>query len=143
VRRPGEAELVAERVLQSLAHPLSAGGRDIRVSASIGIARAAGAADPDALLRNADLALHSAKELGRGRAVVYEPAMHRAAVERLELEGELRRAVMDGRLTLHYQPVVELATGRVRGPRRWCAGRTPRGGWCRPTSSSHSPSART
>ena len=69
------------------------------------------------LLRNADVAMYMAKEAGKGRYQVFEPAMHDTALRRLELKADLQRAVDNGEFVLHYQPVIELATGRDRGPR--------------------------
>ena len=88
----------------------------------------------DDLLRNADLALYRAKRLGRGRHALFEPAMHAAALERLELEGELRRALAERQLTLHYQPVLELATGRVCGVEALARWRHPARGMISPAA---------
>ena len=86
------------------------------VGASLGVVLASGFDDPEQLLRNADLALHQAQVQGRGRYALYEPAMHAEVLARLELERELRKAVDDPRgsgLAVHYQPVVDLRTGRI------------------------------
>ena len=111
---PDDAAVAAERVRSALAVPVridfdavsdaagtaatdnpSAPTRLVAISASVGIASAATAATPDALLRNVDLALYAAKGGGRARAVAFTPAMHRAAVARLDLEADLRTAVAD------------------------------------------------
>jgi diguanylate cyclase (GGDEF)-like protein/PAS domain S-box-containing protein len=112
---PDEATIVAERVLESLRQPLQVSGRAMYVSASIGIAFGHPSIDGAQVLRNADLAMYTAKRHGKGRYEVYAPDMHAAAVDRLELEGDLRGAVERGELVLHYQPIVSLADGRVRG----------------------------
>ena len=69
--------------------------------------------DPEELLRLADLAMYRAKQQGKGRVAVFDPSMAERAWQRLELEGELRRALDDGELHLLYQPIVDLRTGRI------------------------------
>jgi diguanylate cyclase (GGDEF)-like protein/PAS domain S-box-containing protein len=112
---PADATLMAERLIGALQQPFVVGGLEVFVGASIGIARNGAEMDTGQLLRNADIAMYTAKRLGKGRYEVFEPAMHAAAVERLELEGDLRRALDRAELTLHYQPVVALDTGRITG----------------------------
>ena len=113
---------VAERVMQAFAAPFQLKGREVVVRASIGIAAAPtepstpGEADgPDMLLRNADLAMYIAKDRGKARYQVYEPTMHHTALERLELKGDLQRALDNGEFELHYQPMVELPSGEICG----------------------------
>ena len=111
-------EEVAERFLKQLAAPISIGGQETNASASIG-AVFYGAGRPRAaaedLLRNADMALYRAKEGGRARVVLFDESLDTYAVERLALESDLRHAVERGQLRLHYQPIVNLATGRITG----------------------------
>jgi diguanylate cyclase (GGDEF)-like protein/PAS domain S-box-containing protein len=115
----GNAEVVAERILQSFREPFSVQGTDIVVTMSIGIASLMPHQGADDVLRNADLALYRAKGEGKACAASYEPEMHVAALRRLELEAELRRAIEGdsgaGRLILHYQPIARLSTGRMFG----------------------------
>jgi EAL domain-containing protein (putative c-di-GMP-specific phosphodiesterase class I) len=85
------------------------------VGGSVGIARATSGDDAAALLRNADVAMYTAKHGGKGRRAVFEREMHSVALERLELEAGLRRALDRGELRLRYQPIVELSTGRAIG----------------------------
>jgi len=108
---------VAERLTRSLQAPfVLQGGQDVFLSASIGIAVSASGHAPAAeLLRNADVAMYTAKQRGKDRLVVFEASMHQAVVERLELEADLRRAVERAEFVLHYQPIVELARARVAG----------------------------
>jgi len=106
---------VAERLLDALAVPFMIRGRDTNVGASIGIAVAERGVSAEDLLRNADVAMYTAKDNGRGRYEPFEPGMHESIVRRVELEHDLRRAVGRGELELHYQPVVSLATGRLAG----------------------------
>jgi EAL domain-containing protein (putative c-di-GMP-specific phosphodiesterase class I) len=70
---------------------------------------------PEELVRNADMAMYRAKADGKARVRVYEPAMHDAALARLDLEAELRRAVHLSQLVLHYQPTIRLASGELCG----------------------------
>jgi diguanylate cyclase (GGDEF)-like protein/PAS domain S-box-containing protein len=122
------AAVAAARVVAAVAAPVALCGREIRVTASVGIAVARGGESPDDLLRNADLALYRAKERGKGRFECFAPAMHAAAVERLELEADLRRALADGELMLHYQPVVDLASGHAVGAEALARWRHPERG---------------
>src|SRR5262249_10588614 len=107
------APLVAERIIESLSRPFDLLGREVFVSASIGIA--SGGDDPDDLLRNADVAMYRVKRSGEGGYALFEPSMHAAVLERLEAEADPRRGVERRELALHYQPIVELETGRVAG----------------------------
>lgn len=111
-----DAERVAERILTSLRAPLQLGAQQIFVNASIGIAAPH---DPDQpaseLLRDADVAMYTAKAAGKGRISIFEPQMHTAVIERHELSRELSRAVGRDDIFVHYQPIVSLETGRVEG----------------------------
>jgi diguanylate cyclase (GGDEF)-like protein len=110
-----DAVAIAERITETLRQPITVGGRELFVSASIGIAVSHtghdGASD---LLRQADLAMYLAKERGRARWEFFDAQSAPHVVERLELEGDLWRALDNEELVLRYQPEVELATGRVR-----------------------------
>jgi diguanylate cyclase (GGDEF)-like protein len=111
---PELAPLVAERVIAALREPFTVLAREVFVSASIGIA--SGLDDAQDLLRNADVAMYRAKRTGEdGSYATFEPSMHAAVVERLEIEADLRRAIERDELVLHYQPIVELGSGRVVG----------------------------
>ena len=114
VNEPSDAARVAERLQQSLSGPMTIGASEVFTSASIGIALSGRTDDPSQnLLRSADLAMYRAKEHGRCRFEVFDPAMHIAAMERLHLEMDLRRALERDQLVLHYQPVVSLTTGNL------------------------------
>jgi diguanylate cyclase (GGDEF)-like protein len=114
VKEPSDAARVAERLQVALRSPMTIRDSEVFTSASIGIALFGRADDaPQHLLRSADLAMYRAKEHGRDRFEVFDPAMHTAAMERLRLEMDLRRAIERDQLTLHYQPVFSLSTGGV------------------------------
>jgi len=111
---------VAVRILGSLEAPFVLEEKEVFVHASIGIASADDdsdltSADTDALLRNADAAMYMAKQGGKGRYQVFESNMHHTALLRLELKADLQRALDHEEFVLHYQPVIELATGRITG----------------------------
>ncbi len=116
VEDTSDATLVAERVGEVLRPALELRDREVVLTASIGVAVSrAGQRDPDELLRAADIAMYSAKRTGKGLYKVFEPSMGSRALELLELEADLHRALEREELRLHYQPKVELATGRIVG----------------------------
>jgi diguanylate cyclase (GGDEF)-like protein len=115
VRDHADAVVVAERIARSLDNPLGIGGTDVRVGASVGIAFGVAGTTADDLLRQADVAMYAAKHSGKRRHVIFEESMHRAALDRLVLETDLRWALERGQLELHYQPIVHLATRRIVG----------------------------
>jgi diguanylate cyclase (GGDEF)-like protein len=110
------AQRIAERVIAALAEPLTVGGAEHVVGASIGIAVARGPSRPgEDVLREADAAMYRAKELGRGRVELYDEVMRARAMSRLRTESELRAAIASDQLRLHFQPIVALGDGEVRG----------------------------
>jgi diguanylate cyclase (GGDEF)-like protein len=110
-----EATRVAQRVLAALTVPFSFAGVETTINASIGIAFNSGADTVDELLRNADVAMYSVKDSGRGRYELFEDHMHASVVNRVELERQLRGALVADQFVLHYQPVVSLTTGKLVG----------------------------
>jgi diguanylate cyclase (GGDEF)-like protein/PAS domain S-box-containing protein len=107
---------IADRLKQAVARPFAVDGREIVLSASLGIASSAGTGETAGdLLRNADVAMYRAKSEGKGRMVLFEASMQAAVRERLDLEADLRGAVDRGELALLYQPIVALASGRIVG----------------------------
>ncbi len=109
-----DAARVAGRIADLFTGAFALGQHHVVVSASIGIALGIAGHDQSAeLLRRADIALYRAKNDGRARYAIFDEAMSDAAVERLELEAELRRAIEREDLQLHYQPLADLATGRI------------------------------
>ena len=110
----GRAESAAQRILDSLAAPFRAGGTELYVSASIGISLYPQDGDePGSLLRNADAAMLESKKGGHAYVVSNRGALDSSA--KLQFVTRLRKAVESQRWTLHYQPVLDLATGRMRG----------------------------
>jgi diguanylate cyclase (GGDEF)-like protein/PAS domain S-box-containing protein len=103
---------VAERVIAALQEPFDLDGREVFVTASIGIGVGE---DAEELLRSADVAMYRAKASGKAQYVVYAPKMDDDLVGRLELVADLRRACIEDEFVLHYQPIVELESRRVVG----------------------------
>jgi diguanylate cyclase (GGDEF)-like protein len=112
-----EATLAAERILGDLSKPFPLeGGREVRFTASIGIAlESSNDGRPEELMRNAFTALHVAKERGKGQVAIFEQAMHSSALNRLDLEHELRHAVEHDELDVHFQPLMNLEELSVYG----------------------------
>jgi diguanylate cyclase (GGDEF)-like protein/PAS domain S-box-containing protein len=125
-----EATLIATRIQRAVQSPLCLGGRDVFVSASIGIAMSTGDhADPVVIMRDADAAMYRAKAAGKARHELFDDEMHAQALERLALENDLRVAVehggAHGGLSLAYQPIVNVTTREVVGVEalaRWTRG---------------------
>lgn len=116
IKDPSDALRVARRIQSSLDSPFILDGREINLSASIGIALSVAPDDrPEDLLQNAEIALFRAKALGAGRCEVFDEAMHTRAVNRLTLENELRTAIQRGEFRLHYQPIIRLKTREIAG----------------------------
>ncbi|MBI5106163.1 MAG: EAL domain-containing protein [Solirubrobacterales bacterium] len=109
------AREVAGRLQAALAAPLELDGRTLTFGASIGVALADGRTGVEEVLRNADVAMYSAKAHGKRGVAVFEEEMHLRVLERLELSSELRNAVAAGQLEVDYQPIVDLGAGRVAG----------------------------
>ena len=116
LRLAGGATVVADRVLEALREPFVVDGKEVVAAASIGITIAESTSrDADDLLRNADVAMYTAKSRGRNRCELFKPSMHQAMLDRLDLEADLRRAVEREEFVLHFQPTVDLVTGRLSG----------------------------
>lgn len=116
VRNQDEARAIADRIHDALSTPFELRGRPGFVTASIGIVLGhPGESSPEDLLREAEIALHHAKADSTIRHAVFEPGMSQASLERLDLENDLRRAIEQRELVVHYQPLVDLATDRIVG----------------------------
>ncbi len=109
-------DIVANRILRALRSPFIVDGQEIFTRGSLGIAATPdGGTTVDELLRNADIAMYVAKNSGKGRFKRFEPGMHAPVLRQMELRGELQRAIERRELVMHYQPIVALATGQLRG----------------------------
>jgi diguanylate cyclase (GGDEF)-like protein/PAS domain S-box-containing protein len=107
---------IAARLLSALRLPFEISGKQVHLEASIGVAFGSGdikAADD--LLRNADVAMYTAKDRGKGRLQVFESNMHTAVLARLELKADLERAISRDELRVRYQPVFDLRSGQLAG----------------------------
>jgi diguanylate cyclase (GGDEF)-like protein/PAS domain S-box-containing protein len=110
-----EAREIASRTQIALSKPFRIEGREIVVTASVGIAVSDPASRSGELLRNADIAMYNAKRDGTARHAIFNTSMHKRVVTRLRLETELREAIETERLRVFYQPIVDLMTGEVAG----------------------------
>jgi diguanylate cyclase (GGDEF)-like protein len=114
VAQPEGAGALARRLVEALGQPFEVDGHQLVVGASVGIALAPGdGADPDDLLKKADMALYRAKADGRGTFRSFEPGMDAKLHARRLLELDLRKALASGGFELHYQPLVDLRTGAI------------------------------
>ncbi len=116
VRDAGGAIHVAERALEEIARPFLFEGHEVFVTTSVGIAL--GGIDdisPEAVLRDADIAMYRAKAAGKARYEVFNAEMHANAVRLLRLETDLRHAIEQQQFVMHYQPIVDLRAGTVAG----------------------------
>ena len=114
--KPEDAGAVAHKIVAALSLPFELAGQQVYVSASIGISICpADGTEPDKLLKNADTAMYRAKEAGRNTHQFYLAEMNERAIERLKIETQLRGALDRREFLLHYQPKVDLASGRISG----------------------------
>jgi diguanylate cyclase (GGDEF)-like protein/PAS domain S-box-containing protein len=111
-----QAIRMAERVQEDLARPFQLSGHEVFTAASIGIALGDGNCQgPEQILRDADIAMYRAKSQGRARYAVFDQEMHHQAVEAMQLENDLRRALERGELEMYYQPVARIGDGSLCG----------------------------
>jgi diguanylate cyclase (GGDEF)-like protein len=128
-----EIERVRLRLTRAVAEPVHLGGRDLHVTASIGVALyPQHGNDVQTLMRNADLAMYSAKEGGRNALAYYDAAMADAVEGRTALEAELRMAFERREFEVHYQPIVEASSGRIVGAEALVRWRHPQRGLVAP-----------
>ena len=110
-----ECEKLAKRILSQILRPMRLDGERLEISSSLGIALLPDdGTDADRLMQGADLALYHAKQSDRGRHRFFDPAMTRELANRREIEAELRQAIKRDELSLFFQPIVDLQTGRIR-----------------------------
>jgi len=113
--RRGDAVVAARRLRKALTQPIRIGEQTAVITTSIGIAIANGGEEPQDLLRDADTAMHRAKQKGRDLAVVFDDHLREQAVRRLEVENILRKALDKDALVVHFQPVLNTQTGQLSG----------------------------
>ena len=130
-----EAQCVADRLVAALKDPIEIAESLYHVSASIGIATSPPLeADAHALLRFADTAMYDAKARGRARSRVFDASLATESKERLELTNDLGNALRENALEVHYQPVIDLATGHLVGLEALTRWHHPVRGWIPPTT---------
>ena len=134
ISSPHDAEHVASKVRASLAEPVMLSGLEVQISASIGISVfPEDGVDADTLLQHADAAMYHAKKNGRNDLQFFTPVMNVFARERLELESGLRRALLQGEFELHYQPKVDVGSGRIDSAEALVRWRHPKRGLTAPS----------
>jgi diguanylate cyclase (GGDEF)-like protein/PAS domain S-box-containing protein len=110
-----DAAVVAARILDRLSEPFNFEGHRMFVSASIGVALSSTGGTPEDLLRNADAAMYQAKNNGKGRFEFYDEELRQRVDTRFETKTGLSKAIDEGQLVLHYQPIVSDCNGRIHG----------------------------
>jgi diguanylate cyclase (GGDEF)-like protein/PAS domain S-box-containing protein len=109
------ASKTAERMMAALSREMTLRGRKVFPTMSVGIATSYHGGSAEELLRSADTALYAAKRTGKNRVAIFHTDMHVGATASLESHSDLMNAMKDGELALHYQPTLDLSTGRVTG----------------------------
>jgi diguanylate cyclase (GGDEF)-like protein/PAS domain S-box-containing protein len=128
-----DAERTAARLLDALVEPFTVAGTQVDQHASMGVTVSDGAnSEKTDFIQNADVALYEAKRGGKGHFVLFTPSMHQQAVDRFELVRELRQALQSGDLSMHYQPIVDLATTKIVGFEALMRWQHPVRGWVPP-----------
>uniref|UniRef100_UPI0025CDD803 putative bifunctional diguanylate cyclase/phosphodiesterase n=1 Tax=uncultured Thiodictyon sp. TaxID=1846217 RepID=UPI0025CDD803 len=128
----GAAVVLAERIAARLAEPIALAAREVRVTASIGIAQSVPTDDVDSLLGNADLAMYWVKNIGKHGYAQFEPSMHTAARERIDLEVDLRQGLARGEFLVYYQPIIHLPSNTLAGVEALVRWQHPRRGLLSP-----------
>jgi diguanylate cyclase (GGDEF)-like protein/PAS domain S-box-containing protein len=129
-----EVDVLATRLLDVFTQPIAIAGTQLEVHASVGVVVWDGtSSDYRRVIQHADDALYEAKRRGKGSYVRFDPAMEQQTVSRFALAQELRQALHSGQLTMHYQPILELATNDIRGFEALMRWKHPERGWMPPT----------
>ncbi len=113
IKEPEAATRLAERITDAFRRPFRIANRDVFATVSVGIAFGAGQSTSEQILRDADLAMYTAKSRGKNRFELFEAEQHEAAVVRVEVEADLHQALARDELVVFYQPIVHAATDRV------------------------------
>src|SRR5206468_5495968 len=109
-----DARLVAKRIQTELVRAFTIDGHELFVTVSIGISLGAPGIEPAELVRNADIAMYQAKRAGPAQCALFDESMHQRVVNRLARENDLHLALEQSLLTVHYQPIVDVATARLQ-----------------------------
>jgi diguanylate cyclase (GGDEF)-like protein len=112
---PSDALFAADRIIQALNAPAYLDGQEVSIRASVGITLDTHGEKAETLLRNADVAMYTAKRRGKGRYQVFESSMHAEMVDRLEMTAHLARAIEQQEFTVEYQPIVDLESKSIEG----------------------------
>ena len=116
LNKADDAGVLGQTIMESMSRPFHLRGNDIHVTASVGIAICGtDGDDPHQLLSNADMALYKAKEEGRANFQFFDPRLNSAAQKRKQMEGSIRMALDQSAFCLHYQPKIDLLTGKIVG----------------------------
>ncbi len=114
--QPAQVAAVAQKILAAVARPIVLETREVHITGSIGISTYPGdSEDMQSLMKNADIAMYRAKELGKNNYQFYSARMNVHTLERLAMESDLRRALERNEFLLHYQPKVDIGSGRIAG----------------------------
>ena len=133
VDHPDDAALIAQKIVASVAEPIIVDGHELALSASVGISiYPEDGQDAQSLIMRADAAMYHAKNSGRNRFDLYRSDMEAPEMKRSSIESELRNALDTGQLELHYQPTIDLETGRICGAEALMRWRHPRRGLMQP-----------
>jgi diguanylate cyclase (GGDEF)-like protein/PAS domain S-box-containing protein len=116
VATPGDAKSISESLQQTLSSPFVLRGKEVYATASMGIAHSEHDYErPEDILRDSELAMYRAKELGKARSVIFDPSLRKSPVTPIDLDTDLRRALERDEMSLHYQPIVSLTNGKISG----------------------------
>jgi diguanylate cyclase (GGDEF)-like protein/PAS domain S-box-containing protein len=110
-----DAVAMAERLVEATSDEYTLDGYEARITLSIGVSAAQGRFDPDSLLADADAAMYEAKRRGRNGIRVFDPQLRHNAMRRLQLQGEISRALRESQFELHWQPIMHIASGAIHG----------------------------
>jgi len=131
---PGEAPTIAKRLLNVFAEPFVVSGVHVEQHVSIGVVVWDGSrSDPEEITRDADVALYEAKRQGKGRYSIFTRNMHQKAISRFALVQDLHLALQFGELSMHYQPIIDLAANEIVGFEALMRWQHPDRGWVPPS----------